>query len=97
MVYWLSQTACFGSFVIRTKRGLKIPISGEPSDTVDQGNSISSVAVVGLIYDFIGMKPTLFVKEGDTVQTVKNYSRIRKLRSRLYGPGLWEGRSDRSG
>ena len=68
--------------MIRTKRGLKIPISGEPSDTVDQGNSISSVAVVGP--DFIGMKPTLFVKEGDTVQTGQKLFEDKKTPGVVY-------------
>lgn len=52
--------------MIKIKRGLKLPISGQPSDTIIEGNSVSEVAVVGL--DHVGMKPTLSVEEGDFVK-----------------------------
>ena len=52
--------------MIRTKKGLDIPIDGSPSTTVEAGATIRSVAVTGP--DFIDMKPTMFVQEGDMVQ-----------------------------
>ena len=46
-------------------RGLSIPIEGEPEQTVD-AKSVGRVALVA--DDYIGMRPTLLVSEGDSVQ-----------------------------
>jgi len=51
--------------VIKTKNGLDLPISGTPSAEIDKTTSINSVAVLGS--DYSGLKPTMLVKEGDTV------------------------------
>lgn len=47
-------------------KGLDLPIKGEPAQRIDFGGEISRVAVIGS--DFIGLKPTMLVKEGDTVK-----------------------------
>ncbi len=52
---------------ITIKKGLNIPIIGEPIQFIQPGNAISRVALLG--DDFIGMKPTMAVKEGDKVKT----------------------------
>lgn len=52
--------------MIKIKRGLTLPINGKPSDTIVEGKPVSEVAVVGL--DYVGMKPTLEVEEGDVVK-----------------------------
>ncbi len=49
------------------KKGLDVPIKGEPKQEIKSGNPISRVALLG--DDFIGMKPTMAVKEGDRVKT----------------------------
>ena len=54
------------STMIRIKRGLDIPIAGEPRQEIDSGRKIRSVAVLGP--DYPGMKPTMHVKEGDRVR-----------------------------
>lgn len=48
------------------KKGLDLPITGGPKQEITEGNPISSVAVFGK--DFIGMKPTMKIKEGDRVK-----------------------------
>ena len=48
------------------KKGLTLPITGAPVPTIDAGKSVRRVAVMA--EDFVGMKPTFQVKEGDTVQ-----------------------------
>ena len=53
--------------MIRTKRGLDLPISGTPEQTIDQGPQVNSVALVG--YDYPGLKPTMEVSVGDRVRT----------------------------
>jgi len=47
------------------KRGLDLPISGEPEQRIESGPPITRVAIVG--NDYIGMKPTMLVAEGDSV------------------------------
>ena len=47
------------------KKGLDIPISGAPTGPIRKGNKVGQVAIIG--DDYIGMKPTMLVKEGDRV------------------------------
>lgn len=53
--------------MITIKKGLDIPISGEPDNRVEDGARIRSVALIG--YDYVGMKPTMLVSSGDRVKT----------------------------
>ncbi len=53
--------------MIRVKRGLDLPIAGAPDQTIFDGPTVRSVAVIG--FDYVGMKPTMAVKEGDRVKT----------------------------
>lgn len=53
--------------MIRLKRGLDLPIAGEPQFSVSDAATVHSVAVLGA--DYPGMRPTLHVAEGDTVLT----------------------------
>ncbi|MCG8383319.1 MAG: Na(+)-translocating NADH-quinone reductase subunit A [Gammaproteobacteria bacterium] len=50
---------------MKLTRGLDIPIAGTPEQKIDEGSPVTSVAVVGP--DFIGLKPTFTVQEGDKV------------------------------
>ena len=53
--------------MIKLKRGLDLPISGKPPQTIESKLvKTSSVAVLGC--DYVGMKPTMAVKEGDHVK-----------------------------
>lgn len=52
--------------MIKLKKGLDIPISGEPLEDFYEGNPPRSVAVLGS--DYVGMKPSMIVSEGDTVK-----------------------------
>ena len=47
------------------KKGLDIPISGNPEQKIRQGNTIRRVALIG--DDYIDMKPTMLVNPGDRV------------------------------
>ncbi len=51
---------------IHLKKGLNIPISGEPEQKIYPGPEVNSIAVMG--FDFIGIKPTMHVQEGDKVK-----------------------------
>ncbi len=52
--------------MITIRRGLDLPINGKPEQVISEGSAVKSVAVVGA--DYHGMKPTMAVKEGDTVK-----------------------------
>ncbi|WP_298860077.1 Na(+)-translocating NADH-quinone reductase subunit A [uncultured Gimesia sp.] len=52
--------------MITIKKGLDLPIAGEPSALIENGPAIRSVALIGP--DYVGMKPTLAVDVGDTVK-----------------------------
>jgi len=52
--------------VHRFKKGLDLPIAGEPEQVIEAGSAVSSVAVMAA--DYPGMKPTMFIKVGDKVK-----------------------------
>lgn len=54
------------STVHRIKKGLDVPVAGEPAQKIDEGPPITQAAVVAL--DFHGLRPTMLVNEGDTVK-----------------------------
>ena len=48
------------------KKGLDIPLAGQPDPRIDTANAVSQVAVLG--EDYVGLKPTMLVKAGDPVK-----------------------------
>ena len=48
------------------KKGLDLPITGGPKQKIEGGNQVTTVAVLGM--DYVGMKPTMMVSEGDKVK-----------------------------
>lgn len=52
--------------MIKIKKGLDLPISGAPEQTITDGKPVRHVALIG--FDYNGMKPTMAVKEGDRVR-----------------------------
>lgn len=50
---------------IKVKKGLDLPITGAPEQTIEEGEAVTQVAVIGS--DYNGMRPTMAVKEGDDV------------------------------
>lgn len=52
--------------MITIKKGLDLPISGEPDTKIEPGPEVTQVGVIA--DDFMGMKPTMLVKEGDRVK-----------------------------
>ena len=50
----------------KIKKGLDLPINGAPRQVIEDAQSVSSVAVIG--QDYVGMKPTMLVTEGDRVK-----------------------------
>lgn len=52
--------------MIKITKGLDLPISGAPQQTIVEGRNVDTVAVIGT--DYVGMKPTMAVREGDRVK-----------------------------
>lgn len=52
--------------MIRIKRGLDLPIKGAPEQTIEDARPVRQIAVLGP--DYVGMKPTMHVSEGDRVR-----------------------------
>ena len=52
--------------MIKISKGLDLPISGKPHISITDEPVISSVSL--LANDFVGMKPTMLVKENDEVK-----------------------------
>ena len=53
-------------FMITIKKGLDVPVKGAPQQVIHDGPSIKTVATLG--EEFVGMRPTMFVKVGDRVK-----------------------------
>lgn len=48
------------------KKGLDLPLSGKPEQTIVDGNPVKTVAVLG--NEYVGMRPTMLVEEGQRVK-----------------------------
>jgi Na+-transporting NADH:ubiquinone oxidoreductase subunit A len=48
------------------KKGLDLPLSGKPEQTIFDANAVKSVAVLG--NEYVGMRPTMLVEEGQRVK-----------------------------
>lgn len=51
---------------IRIRKGLDLPIEGMPEQRVEAARDVTRVAVLGV--DFLGLKPTMKIAEGDRVR-----------------------------
>ncbi|NQZ53908.1 MAG: Na(+)-translocating NADH-quinone reductase subunit A [Piscirickettsiaceae bacterium] len=47
-------------------KGLNLPIAGTPVQSIDDANPVGSVAILG--NEYVGMKPTMLVEEGQSVK-----------------------------
>lgn len=61
---------------ITIKKGLDIPLTGEPQQVIHEGPRVKSVALLGR--DYIGLKPTMLVQEGDRVKLGQPLFRDKK-------------------
>lgn len=54
-----------GTMIHKIQRGLNVPISGTPVQEIRTGPDVRSVAILG--DDYLGLRPTLLAKAGDSV------------------------------
>lgn len=52
--------------MITIKKGLDLPIAGKPEQVIQNGNVVSEVALLG--EEYVGMRPSMKVREGDVVK-----------------------------
>lgn len=52
--------------MITIKKGLNLPISGKPKQVIRNGNVVTEVALLG--EEYVGMRPSMKVREGDIVK-----------------------------
>ena len=80
--------------MIKIKKGLNIPIHGLPVGEIVDSKKSRSVAILGS--DYVGMKPTMFVNEGEQVKLGQPLFEEKKSRSYLYFACWWKNRSYKS-
>ena len=51
---------------VKIKRGLDLPVAGAPAQRIEDAPPVHRVAVLGR--DYVGLKPTMLVSEGDRVK-----------------------------
>ncbi|MCE1644865.1 NADH:ubiquinone reductase (Na(+)-transporting) subunit A, partial [Enterobacter hormaechei] len=51
--------------MIKIKKGLDLPIAGAPAQVIEDGPTIRHVALLG--EEYVGMRPSMLVKEGEHV------------------------------
>ncbi|WP_303013323.1 Na(+)-translocating NADH-quinone reductase subunit A [Rodentibacter pneumotropicus] len=52
--------------MITIKKGLDLPIAGKPAQVIHSGNVVNQVAILG--EEYVGMRPSMKVREGDVVK-----------------------------
>ena len=52
--------------MITIKKGLDLPIAGKPAQVIHSANAVNQVAILG--EEYVGMRPSMKVREGDVVQ-----------------------------
>jgi len=75
--------------MIKISKGLDLPITGAPEQTISDGQAVKTVAVLGP--DYVGMKPSMSVKVGDQVKLGQQLFTDKKTAGVKYtAPGCGE-------
>lgn len=64
------------------KKGLDLPITGHPKQSIEKGRAVKEVALLGP--DYVGMKPSMLVKEGDRVKLGQPVFECKKVPGVVY-------------
>ena len=63
--------------MIKITKGLNLPIAGMPSQQISSKTAVKRVALLG--EEYIGMRPSMAVREGDRVQKVNFCLKIKEI------------------
>lgn len=64
------------------KKGLDLPITGHPKQSIEKGRAVKEVALLGP--DYVGMKPSMLVKVGDQVKLGQPVFECKKVPGVVY-------------
>lgn len=64
------------------KKGLDLPITGHPKQSIEKGRAVKEVALLGP--DYVGMKPSMLVNVGDTVKLGQPVFECKKVPGVIY-------------
>ncbi len=68
--------------MIKIRRGLDLPITGKPNQSIEDGPQVRQVALIG--FDYHGMKPTMAVQVGDKVKVGQELFSDKKTPGVIY-------------
>lgn len=68
--------------MIKIRRGLDLPITGSPNQSIEDGPQVRQVALIG--FDYHGMKPTMAVQVGDKVKLGQELFSDKKIPGVIY-------------
>lgn len=68
--------------MIKIRRGLDLPITGAPNQSIEDGPRVRQVALIG--FDYHGMKPTMAVQVGDKVKVGQELFSDKKTAGVIY-------------
>ncbi|MDA3902373.1 MAG: Na(+)-translocating NADH-quinone reductase subunit A [Desulfuromusa sp.] len=75
--------------MIKISKGLDLPITGSPEQTISDGATVKTVAILGP--DYVGMRPSMSVKVGDQVKLGQQLFADKKTAGVKYtAPGCGE-------
>lgn len=74
--------ADFSNQIVMIKKGLDLPIAGEPRQIIESGNRPSQVALLG--EEYVGLKPTMLVEVGDKVKKGQPLFEDKKTKGVLF-------------
>ncbi len=63
---YFNLTKSSANNMITIKKGLDLPIAGKPEQVIHNGNAVKEVALLG--EEYVGMRPSMKVREGDVVK-----------------------------
>ena len=69
--------------MIKIRKGLDLPIAGAPVQAIQDGPNIQHVALLG--EEYVGMRPSMLVQEGDTVKKGQALFEDKKTPGFLHG------------
>jgi len=68
--------------MIKIRRGLDLPITGAPNQSIEDGPQVRQVALIG--FDYHGMKPTMAVQVGDKIKVGQELFSDKKTPGVIY-------------
>ncbi len=73
--------------MITIKKGLDLPIAGKPAQVIHSGNAVNQVAILG--EEYVGMRPSMKVREGDVVKKAGVFEDKKNSWSGFHSPCEW--------